>query len=272
MSDPSRGGRAQRLANRPAPDGDVWIRCFHPAPSAQVQLLCFPHAGGSASSFYWLSSALRPEIEVWAVQYPGRQDRLREALIDDIGHLAEGLFEALLGYFPPFPAFFGHSMGAIVAFEVALRAERQLGTPIPRLIASGRRAPCRLRDENVHKRGDLELIAEVQALSGTHSELLNDEEARRSYLPVIRNDYRAIETYVAPREQTLSCPITALVGASDPRVTPEEAGAWDRHTNADFQMRVLPGGHFYLTERPAETVASLRDVLGVATSPMRRKI
>ena len=209
---------------------------------------------------------------MWAVQYPGRQDRLREPLIDDVGHLAAGLFEALRGYLPRAPAFFGHSMGAIVAFEVALLAERQLGTPIPRLIASGRRAPSRLRDENVHKRGDMELIAEVQGLSGTHSELLDDEEVRRSYLPVIRNDYRAIETYAPPREQTLSCPVTAFVGASDPRVTLDEARAWEQHTDAGFQMRVFPGGHFYLTERPAETVASLRDVLGVATSPLRREI
>jgi surfactin synthase thioesterase subunit len=271
MIDPSRAGRAQCTANRAAPDDNVWIRCFHPEPHAQVQLLCFPHAGGSASSFYWLSSALRPEVEVWAVQYPGRQDRLREALIGDIGGLAAGLFEALLAYLPPAPAFFGHSMGAIVAFEVALKAERQLGTPIPRLIASGRRAPSRLRDENAHRLGDLELIAEVQKLAGTHSTLLDDEEVRRSYLPVIRNDYRAIETYVAQTEQTLSCPVTAFVGASDPRVTLDEVRAWHQHTDADFQLRVFRGGHFYLTERQAETVASLRDVLGVATLPLRRE-
>ena len=209
---------------------------------------------------------------MWAVQYPGHQDRLREALIDDIGQLATGVFEALLGYLPAAPAFFGHSMGALVAFEVALRAERQLGVPIPRLIASGRRAPSRLRDENVHKRGDRELVAEVQELSGINSELLNDEEVRRSYLPVIRNDYRAVETYVAPREQTLSCPITAFVGASDPRVTLDEATAWDQHTDAGFEARVFPGGHFYLTERKAETVTSLRDVLGVAASPLRREM
>ncbi len=272
MSDPSRAGRGQRLENRSAPVGNAWIRCFHPAPFARVQLLCFPHAGGSASSFYWLSSALHPEVEVWAVQYPGRQDRLREPLIDDIGDLAAGVFEALLGCLPPVPAFFGHSMGAIVAFEVALRAERWLGMPVPRLIASGRRAPSRLRHENVHKLGDAELIAEVQQLSGTLSEMLNDEEARRAYLPVIRNDYRAIETYAAQAQQRLNCPITAFVGASDPRVSLDEAGAWDRHTAAGFQVRVFPGGHFYLTERPGETVVSLRDVLGIATSPVRREI
>jgi surfactin synthase thioesterase subunit len=271
MSDPRRAGVAQRLASRPAPDGDPWIRCFRRAARAQAHLLCFSHAGGSASSFYWLSSALHPDVEVWAVQYPGRQDRLREALIDDIGQLAAGLFEALRKYLPPAPVFFGHSMGAIVAFEVAVRAERHLGTSIPRLIASGRRAPSRLRDENLHKQGDAELIAEVQNLSGTHSELLNDEEARRSYLPVIRNDYRAVETYVASREQTLSCPVTAFVGASDPRVSLDDAQAWGQHTTAGFQLRVFPGGHFYLTERPAETVVSLRDVLGVTTSQMRKE-
>lgn len=275
MSDPSRVGRAQPVANRSGPsppDGNPWIRSFRPAPYAQVQLLCFPHAGGSASAFYWLSSALGSQVQVRAVQYPGRQDRLREPLIDDIGDLAAGVFEALLGYLPLVPVFFGHSMGAVVAFEVALRMEQRLGTPVPRLIASGRRAPSRRRDENVHKSSDLELIAEVQKLSGTHSEILNDEETRGTYLPIIRNDYRAIETYVAPREQTLSCPITAFVGASDPRVTFDEAQAWEQHTNAGFQMRVFPGGHFYLNEQPAEIVANLREVLGVATAPLRREM
>lgn len=272
MRQPSRAGEVQRVPNRPAPAGDAWIRCFHPAPHAQTQLLCFPHAGGSASFFHWLSTALGTAVEVWAVQYPGRQDRLREPLVDDIGQLADDVFDALLRHLPPAPAFFGHSMGAIVAFEVALRVEKQLGTSIPRLIASGRRAPSRWRDESVHKRGDLELIGEVRELSGTHSALLNDEEVRRTYLPVIRNDYRAIETYVAGGEQTLSCPITAFVGDRDPRVTLDEARAWARHTNADFQLRVFPGGHFYLSEKPVETVTSLREVLGVGTPPLRSEV
>jgi surfactin synthase thioesterase subunit len=129
-----------------------------------------------------------------------------------------------------------------------------------------------LRDEDVHRRGDAELVAEVERLSGTPSELLRDEEARRVYLPVIRNDYRAIETHPASRDRILRCPITAFVGDRDPRVTLDDARAWERHTVTGFQLRVLSGGHFYLTERPAETVSALRDVLGAAPSPLRSEI
>lgn len=234
-------------------------------------MLCFPHAGGSASFFYRMSAALHPEVEVWAVQYPGRQDRLREPLIDDIGRLADGVFGALREYLPTVPVFFGHSMGSAVAFEVARRME-QLGVSVPRLVVSGRRAPSLWRNDNVHQRGDAELLAEVQELSGTPLELLTDAELRRAYLPVIRNDYRAIETYTAAQDLAVRCPITMFVGDRDPRVTLDEAEAWHRHTSAGFQLHVFPGGHFYLTERPAETVACLRDVLGVATSPLRRKM
>jgi surfactin synthase thioesterase subunit len=244
-----------------AVDGNVWIRRFHPAQESRTQLVCFPHAGGAASFYFPVSAALHPEVEVLALQYPGRQDRRAERPIDDIPTLADGVFAALRPRLGDRTAFFGHSMGAVVAFEVARRMAREDGTAPTRLVVSGRRAPSRRRDEQVHLRDDDGIIAELKTLSGTDPGLLGDEEIRSMILPAIRSDYRAIETYACTPGPPLSCPITVFVGDQDSHVTLDEARAWREHTTEDFGMEVFAGGHFYLTARPAETIDRLSAVL-----------
>jgi len=258
----------------PSVRDDIWIRRFHPGhrsarpagpagPEAGAPgLVCFPHAGGSASFYFPVSTAVRGRFDVSAVQYPGRQDRRAEEPIGSIAVLADRVFAALRPRLEDGPvAFFGHSMGAIVAYEVAQRAEREAGVSPAALIVSGRRAPPRRRTENVHQRDDNGIIAELRRLSGTDADLLADEEMVRMILPAIRGDYRAIETYVYQPGPPLACPITAFVGDEDPQVTLDEARAWAEHTTAGFGLRVFRGGHFYLTARPQETIAQLVDVL-----------
>ncbi|TDD34572.1 thioesterase [Actinomadura sp. KC06] len=246
--------------------GDTWVRRFHEDPGAAARLVCFPHAGGAASFFFPVSAALRPRTEVLAVQYPGRQDRRAEAPITDIGTLADLVFDALRPRLDDRPVlFFGHSMGAIVAFEVARRMEREDGRSPAALVASGRRAPSRRREESVHLRDDDGLIAELRRLNGTGGALLEDEELIRMFLPAVRGDYEAIETYVCPPGPPLNCPVTVFVGDDDPHVTLDEARAWREHTTGPFGMQVFEGGHFYLTARPQETLARLSDVLSAHT-------
>src|SRR5580693_3664644 len=119
--------------------GGRWVRHFHPSATAVSRLICFPHAGGSASYYFPVSAALSPNIEVLAVQYPGRQDRRNEKNLEDIGELADRAFEAVVPWSKGPVALFGHSMGAIVAFEVARRLERNAGISLLALIVSGRR-------------------------------------------------------------------------------------------------------------------------------------
>lgn len=250
---------------------DVWLRRFHPAAKAPApqalpstakrRLVCFPHAGGSATFFFPASAALSPDIEVLAVQYPGRQDRRAEQPIDDLGRLADEIVAALSRTLAGGPALFGHSMGAVVAFEVASRMERDLGAAPAMLVASGRRAPSRYRHETVHRYDDQGLIAELRRLSGTADALLGDAEFLQAILPAIRNDYRAIETYRCPEGAIVSCPITVFVGDADPKVTLDEAQAWKEHTTAAFDMRVFPGGHFYLADQPERALVALKEVL-----------
>lgn len=249
----------------PADDG-LWCRRFHPAPEAAHRLVCFPHAGGSASFYLPVAAALSPHVDVLAVQYPGRQDRRSEPLIDDIGTLADRIHEVLRGWADRPLTFFGHSMGAVVAFEVARRFERYGGGPV-RLFASGRRAPSRYRNENVHRRDDEGIIAEVKAMSGTDSRLLGDEELIRMILPALRGDYRAVETYRCEPGATVRSPITALVGDSDSKTSLDEAQDWEKHTTGEFGLRVFPGGHFYLSSRAADVLEVLSGHFAATAAP-----
>ncbi|MBN6037100.1 thioesterase II family protein [Amycolatopsis sp. 195334CR] len=233
-----------------ASTAEDWVRRFHPAPAAPHRLLCLPHAGGSASYFFPVSRSLSPGIEVLAVQYPGRQDRRAEPLIDSIEVLADQVTEAIDGYTDKPLAIFGHSMGATLGFEVARRLEKRGVVPAG-LFASGRRAPSRHRDEKFHEGTDDELLANVRSLAGTEQALLGDDEIVRMVLPSIRADYRAAETYRYAEGPDLSCPITAMVGDDDPKATVDEARSWADHTSGAFELKVFPGGHFFLNEHNA---------------------
>ncbi|GAB2898606.1 alpha/beta fold hydrolase [Streptomyces deserti] len=240
-----------------APSTDLWVRRYHPAPDASARLVCFPHAGGSASFYFPVSSALSAVADVAALQYPGRQDRHTEKGIDSIAELADRAHEALRPCADRPLTFFGHSMGAVLAFEVARRFERDGQGPV-RVFASGRRAPSTHRSENVHQRDDEGIIAEMRKLSGTDPRVLGNDEVLRMVLPAIRSDYTAIENYRAEPGATIAAPITVLTGDADPRTTLDEARAWEQHTTGDFDLKVFPGGHFYLTEHAAEVIEVLR--------------
>ncbi|MFE3197659.1 thioesterase II family protein [Embleya sp. NPDC055664] len=242
---------------------DTWIRRFHPAADRVPRLVALPHAGGSASFWFPLSAALKERVEVLGVQYPGRQDRRAEPLIEDIETLAERITEALDPWLDEqLPLIlFGHSMGAVLGFEVA----RRLRIPPAALIASGRRAPDRQRDERVHLLDDAGLAAELRSMSGTDASLLANDEVLRMVLPALRADYRAIETYRCTPGAPLECPITVLIGDRDPKVTLDEATAWRDHTNGTFALHTFTGGHFYLTDHQAAVTARIADAIDAAT-------
>ncbi|RKN47497.1 thioesterase II family protein [Micromonospora endolithica] len=224
-----------------------WLRRIQPR-AATVRLVCFPHAGGSAGYFAALAERL-PGVEVLAVQYPGRQDRLHEGCAPTLAGLADDLAGVLREADRGPWAFFGHSMGAIVAFEVA---RRLTGRPAPvHLFASGYQAPSRLRGGSVHRGEDDDVLAELRTAGGTDPQWLADPALRALLLPTVRGDYRVVETHPRSRA-TVDCPITMLMGTDDPHTTPGEAAAWAEHTTGAFDLRVFEGGHFFLDRRVAE--------------------
>jgi surfactin synthase thioesterase subunit len=243
----------------------LWIRRYHPAPDAATRLVCLPHAGGSASFYFPVSQRLSgTDIDVVAVQYPGRQDRRHEPCIDDLRALAGAVVDVLrpLGDRPI--ALFGHSMGATLAFEVA-GLLGHAGIPPSHVFVSGRRAPSRPRDERVHLLDDEGLLADVRELSGTDPLVLGDEEMLRAALIAIRADYRAAETYRYRPVPPLRCPITAFTGDTDPKTTIDEVRAWRTHTTGAFDMKVFPGGHFFLVRHQAAILRAVAEALRSTT-------
>jgi surfactin synthase thioesterase subunit len=229
--------------------------------------VCLPHAGGSASFFFPVSKALAPAVEVLAVQYPGRQDRRHEPPVDNVPDLADQILDALRHLDDRPLALFGHSMGAVLGYEVALRM-RDAGMPPPtHLFASGRRAPSSDRGDQVLRVSDAQIVAELRTLSGTDTTMLADPEVLAMILPVVRGDYRAVENYRHDPDKKLDCPITVLTGDSDPRVSIDEARAWEAHTTGPTDLHVLPGGHFFLVDERDDVVAILLRRLAAGVSP-----
>ncbi|MEU1463859.1 alpha/beta fold hydrolase [Streptomyces sp. NPDC005727] len=244
---------------------NLWFRRYHPAHAPRATLFCFPHAGGSASYYHPMSKALTPEFDILAVQYPGRQDRYGEPLVPSLDALADAIHTVIEPHMRGPVAFFGHSMGSVVAFEVARRLERD-GHPAPALLfASGGRAPSRVHDDGVHRRGDAALVAELRAMGGTDARVLTEPDLLELVLPPLRNDYRAIESYRPEVDARIDAPIVVMAATDDPRTTEEEARAWHGHTTAGGSVRLFQGGHFYLESQGARVVevigGTLRDHL-----------
>ncbi|PCG81995.1 thioesterase [Streptomyces sp. WZ.A104] len=226
--------------------GDQWIRRFHPAPEAPVRLLCLPHAGGSASAYFALSRALAPRVEVLAVQYPGRQDRRDEPLLDSIARLREGLAEALVPWTDRPIALFGHSMGALLAYETARLLAEDERARLAHLFVSGRGDPAREVEVALDRLDDRAMVSALGDLGGTDPALLADEDVLRMVAPAIRSDYRAVRTYHHEPGPPLPCPVTALVGETDAMAPVDDVEKWAAYTSGPFSMTVFEGGHFYL--------------------------
>ncbi|MCY0941375.1 thioesterase II family protein [Streptomyces antarcticus] len=244
---------------------DEWFRTFGEPVRGTLRLICFPHAGGAASAFLPMSRALAPDIEVLAVQYPGRQDRFHETPVEDIGLLADHIARALRPRLDRPYALFGHSMGAIVAYETARRLEQRSPAGPRRLFLSGHGTPSAEPCAHGSLDRDEDVIAEMRGLGGTVGTVLRDPDLMALVLPSVRADYKALGKYSWTPGPRLACPITALLGDSDPVVTPEAAAAWSGYSAATTDVHVFPGGHFYLEEHTPQIAALIAATLGAAS-------
>ncbi|WP_066363826.1 thioesterase II family protein [Herbidospora mongoliensis] len=239
---------------------DTWLRRYHVGPAATAELVCFPHAGGAAAYWFPLSALLAPGVEVLAVQYPGRQDRHREPPVTDLHELADRLAEALGEPVARPRVFLGHSMGASLAYEVAVRLEGRTGAAPAGLILSGRRAPSRRRP-SPEPSGDAALLARVRALGGTDADRLTDPDVLELVLPALRGDHRALAGYRDTPGAPISCPVTAFAGELDEEAPVEDVAAWRHHTTGPFDLRVFPGGHFFIADDPPGTARLIADLI-----------
>lgn len=242
------------------PERNPWIRNFHPAPDARTRLVCFPHAGGSASYYFPLSTALAREFDVHAVQYPGRQDRYKEPFVGSIDDMADQAFTALESLNSGPMALFGHSMGAVLAFEVARRLETRAGSSPVVVFASGSRAPSRYGDEWEEK-DDAGLLEVMRDLGGTDPRVLNNADMLATFMPAFGNDYRALQKYHRGTDVGISAPIVVMTATDDPKTSLDDARAWHDHTSAGGAVHTFEGGHFYLEKQPQRVIEVIAQTL-----------
>ncbi|RSN29148.1 thioesterase [Amycolatopsis sp. WAC 04169] len=249
--------------------GSDWFRVHVPRPNARLQLICFPYAGGSASVFREWGDML-PLVELISVQYPGRQDRVGDPFAVTLAELADRLAEKIQPLLCRRTAFFGHSMGAIVAFEVARRLRPRFPSPLTRLFVSACNPPAEARPRGLSF-DDTELRDYVRELGGADATTsTEDDELWQLALPPLRADLRLTETYRYVRGAPLACPITAIAGDEDAFATIEEMRRWREHSVAGTDIRALPGGHFYFDDSLPELAKLLQSELDTGrTSTVR---
>ncbi|MGW5430911.1 thioesterase II family protein [Streptomyces sp. NPDC004059] len=249
---------------RPFPQAaqSSWLRSLVPRNTvARARLVCFPHAGGTAGAFRELAELLAPEIEVLAIQYPGRQDRFADPFITDFEELADLLAELLTpGLGRPPTAFLGHSMGATVAYEVARRLRPRYPSPLSTLFVSARKAPDRITPMGLDF-DDEEIRLVVDRLGGTGSELLRHPDLWELAAPILRNDFLMSERYHFTPGPPVACPLTVLVGDADDAFTAQDAAHWSRHTLGPFAVHSFEGGHFYFEHDPEPLARVLAQAL-----------
>jgi len=236
-----------------------WFVRHRPRPQAALRLYCLPHAGGGPLLFRQWSDSLPSSVEVCAVQLPGREARFSEPAFTRWQPLVDALADAVAAANDRPFALFGHSMGALLAFELARRL-RRLGQPEPAyLLVSGYAAPhLGLDRPPAHALPEAEFRAELRARNGTPTVVLENDEMMRLFSPLLRADFAVCETYTYQSEPPLGCPCAAFGGLRDPLVTPERLLAWKELTDASFESLLLPGDHFF----PATCQALLLEQVG----------
>lgn len=224
-----------------------WVVCHKPDLQARLRLFCFPYAAGSASIFRNWWSQMPPYVEVRAFQLPGRENRVREKPFTDMSLLVRELALALRPFVDKPFVFFGHSVGALICFELA-RYLRNHHLPGPKhLFISGCSAP-QVPNPNprMHHLPDAMLMDMLRQLQGTPASALQNIELMQLLLPTFRADLTLYETYSYVPEAPLECSISAFGGLEDPNMTSDTLAAWSQQTQKPFTMTMLPGGHFFL--------------------------
>jgi medium-chain acyl-[acyl-carrier-protein] hydrolase len=242
---------------------DPWMSFPNPNPQAQLRLFCFPYAGGGTAAYFPWAKLLPPEIALCSIRLPGRESRLRETPYVRMEPLVRDLAAALAPYLDRPYAFFGHSMGALIAFELARYLRREKMAEPLHLFASGHRAPQMPDPEPpLYLLPDDEFVRAMgERYDGIPQPILQSAELLELFLPVMRADATILDTYVYADEPPLACPISVYGGSDDPSVSRSELDGWRRQTQGACRLTTFVGGHFFLRSAQTQVVQNLSDEL-----------
>lgn len=254
-----------------------WVlRPLVPAPGIHgdrreplVRLVCVPYAGGSAAVYHQWAHSLPSAIEPWALRLPGHDSRMDEPLCTDLISVAREAAAALAGLLPGPYALFGHSLGALLAFEIAHSLRDVWGIDPVLLAVSARDAPQLSRQGGtMHRLPDEEYLETLDRRFGAIPPVIReDPQMRALYLPILRADTTMLETYRHQEGRLLDCPILAFGGADDPETSADALSAWSKQTTAGCSTTLFPGGHFFLQPERDRLLRLLSDELLVSLVP-----
>ncbi|MGN6321576.1 MAG: thioesterase II family protein [Dyella sp.] len=238
-----------------------WTLTWLPNSAATARVFCFPYAGSGASVFRDWQPALSNRLEVVGIQLPGRENRFLEKRLNRLDAAIDALLDVIPSWLDKPFFFFGHSLGALLAFELA-RAMQQRGLPAPfHIVVSGSCAPHRRHlDEPLHILDDAQLLERIRDYNGTPPELLHNDEVMRLLLPQMREDFAMFETWEHRDDTPVNCPLTALGGDADREVPIEDLRAWSQMTSAEFEHHLFPGDHFFIHSNKTRVLQLLRAV------------
>ncbi|HEY2391542.1 MAG TPA: alpha/beta fold hydrolase [Candidatus Angelobacter sp.] len=239
-----------------------WFERLTTAGTPLLRLFCFPYAGGNAQVFRKWQRDLPAQVEVCLVHLPGRDRRMSERPFTRLQPLVQAVADALVPEIDSQYVFYGHSMGALISFELARELRRRnLKLPV-HLFVSGRRAPSVPETEPpIFHLPPREFIAEIKRLNGTPSEFFEHAELQELILPLLRADFEIVDTYEYASEAPLACPITVYGGEQDGRVPIESLTAWKKQTSTKYNLRMLSGGHFFIESHKIEFIKTFVDDL-----------
>jgi medium-chain acyl-[acyl-carrier-protein] hydrolase len=256
------GQRIQRASgDATVPTDDRWIY-RRPCAGARLRLFCLPYAGGGASIYSRWQDDFPDDVEVCAVELPGRRKRLLEPPIRRVQPLVAAIVRGIEPCLDLPYALFGHSLGAIVAFELA-RELRRADLPGPQaLFLSAAAAPHRsYANRPLWNLSDEEFLAEIRALGGVPEALLAEPELMSLFLPVLRADFEVLDSYAYVPDRPLDCPVELYGGEQDPRTSSTQLAAWRELFCGDVTGELFRGGHFYLNEERRALTSSIARML-----------